>query len=177
MSTVEGALRLWTEIVKGLRAAGYSQVVPEYLKLSRMLSQARLTELVTGQPEAPYWGELRMLGCEALESLGPLADAAKILAELPLELQLSAAATAEPEALAAEQGNVEAAAEEAPVIATEEAIDVVEVAVAAPAEEKPKKRALRSKAKAKEGELVIAKKGKKPGNGPQSKKALSGYEN
>ena len=87
MTTTEGALRLWTEIVRGLQAAGYSKVVPEYLKLSRVLSQVRMTELLRGQPEAEHWSEIRKLAAEALESLNPLVEAAKILAELPSELQ------------------------------------------------------------------------------------------
>ena len=87
MTTTEGALRLWTEIVRGLQAAGYSKVVPEYLKLSRVLSQVRMTELLQGQAEAEHWGEIRKLAAEALESLNPLVEAAKILAELPSEIQ------------------------------------------------------------------------------------------
>src|SRR5215510_2469622 len=87
MTTTEGALRLWAEIVRGLQAAGYSKVVPEYLKLSRVLSQVRMTELLQGQPEAEHWSEIRKLAAEALESLNPLVEAAKILAELPSEIQ------------------------------------------------------------------------------------------
>lgn len=34
MTTTEGALQLWREIVRGLRAADYVQAVPEYLKLA-----------------------------------------------------------------------------------------------------------------------------------------------
>jgi hypothetical protein len=53
-----------------------------------MLSQTKMTELVKGQHEAPQWAQLRELAREALESLGPLAEAARILAELPSELRL-----------------------------------------------------------------------------------------
>jgi hypothetical protein len=91
LPTSDGALRLWSEIVRGLRSAGYKQAVPEYLKLSRMLSQTRMTELVKGQPESAQWTQLRELAREALESLGPLAEAARILAEMPSVLQLSEA--------------------------------------------------------------------------------------
>lgn len=87
MTTTEGALRLWTEIVRGLQAAGYSRVVPEYLKLSRVLAQVRMTELLQGQAEAGHWSELRRLAAEALESLNPLVEAARILAELPTEIR------------------------------------------------------------------------------------------
>ena len=88
MTTIEGALRLWSEIVHGLQATGYSTVVPQYLKLSRVLSQARMTELLQGQPEAGHWSEIRRLAAEALKSLDPLVEAARILVELPTELQV-----------------------------------------------------------------------------------------
>ena len=84
---MEGALRLWTEIARGLRAAGYDKVVPEYLRLSRMLAQTRMTEMLHGKREAEHWEQLRMLGTEALQSLGPLAEAARLLAELPTEMR------------------------------------------------------------------------------------------
>src|SRR5947207_3774370 len=87
MTITDGALRLWTEIARGLEAAGYSKVVPEYLKLSRALSQVRRTELIQGVPEAEHWKKIRNLAGEALLSLGPLVEAARILAELPSELQ------------------------------------------------------------------------------------------
>jgi len=87
MTITDGALRLWTEIARGLEAAGYSKVVPEYLKLSRALSQVRRTELLQGVPEAEHWKKIRNLAGEALLSLGPLVEAARILAELPSELQ------------------------------------------------------------------------------------------
>jgi hypothetical protein len=65
---MEGALRLWREIVRGLQAAGYSAVVPEYLKLSKALSQSRMIELLKGVSEAEHWTQPRRL---ALESLDP----------------------------------------------------------------------------------------------------------
>ncbi len=86
MTTTEGALRLWREIVNGLQNAGYERVLPEYLKLSRVLSQAHLTELLQGRPEAPPWSEIRSLASQALRCLGPLIEAATILAELPSEV-------------------------------------------------------------------------------------------
>ncbi|HLJ27597.1 MAG TPA: hypothetical protein VKY85_12875 [Candidatus Angelobacter sp.] len=87
MTTTEGALRLWREIARGLQAAGYAKVVPEYLKLSRALSQTRMTELLQGAPEAQHWTELRKLALEALQSLDPLVEAARVLAQLPCELR------------------------------------------------------------------------------------------
>ena len=87
MTITDGALRLWAEIARGLEAAGYSKVVPEYLKLSRALSQVRRTELLQCVPEAEHWKKIRNLAGEALLSLGPLVEAARILAELPSELQ------------------------------------------------------------------------------------------
>lgn len=90
LSTTEGALRLWREIVRGLQAAGYANVVPEYLKLSRALSQVKMTELLQGVPEAEHWTELRQLALEALKSLDPLVEAARVLAQLPSEFQAAA---------------------------------------------------------------------------------------
>ena len=94
MSTTEGALRLWREIVNGLQAAGYDRVVPEYLKLSQALAQVKMTELLKGQPEAAHWAEIRRLAVEALRSLGPLVEAAKVLAELPSDIRIDPAGKA-----------------------------------------------------------------------------------
>src|SRR5579871_1006151 len=87
MNTMDGALRLWREIVRGLEAAGYASVVPEYLKLSGSLSHVRMTELLQGEPEAEHWMELRNLAMQALKNLDPLVEAARILAQLPTELR------------------------------------------------------------------------------------------
>lgn len=84
-SITDGALQLWREIVRGLRAADYAQAVPQYLKLSQALRQLRTTELLGGHPEPAYWAEIRDLAREALQSFGPLLEAARLLAELPLE--------------------------------------------------------------------------------------------
>ena len=105
LTTTDGALHLWRGIVRSLQMAGYAKVVPEYLKLSRLLSQTRMAELLKGQPDAEHWNELRALAGEALQCLGPLVDAAKILAELPAELRITMAgsiaqiAPAEPEGI------------------------------------------------------------------------------
>jgi hypothetical protein len=89
MTTTEGALQLWREIVRGLRAADYVQSVPEYLKLSRVLSQVRVTELLQGKAEAEHWTELRKLAAEALQSLDTLAEAARVLAQIPSDIRES----------------------------------------------------------------------------------------
>jgi hypothetical protein len=85
-SITDGALQLWREIVRGLRAADYARAVPQYLKLSQTLRQLRTTELLGGHPEPAYCAEIRQLAREVLQSLGPLLEAARLLAELPLEL-------------------------------------------------------------------------------------------
>jgi len=87
MPATDGAVKLWTMIVGGLRQAGYANTVPEYLRLSRMLAQTRMTELVKGkQGNADQWNELRQLGSEAVRLLKPLLESAQILADLPAKL-------------------------------------------------------------------------------------------
>lgn len=84
--TVEGAIQLWTGLAKGFEAAGYEKVVPEYLRLSRLLSQMRVLELIKGQGDPAQWTTLRGLARAVLLHLNPLVEAAKVLAELPLDI-------------------------------------------------------------------------------------------
>ena len=90
LATLDGAIQLWRGIVGGFAAAGYSTVLPEYLRLSQMLSQTRMTGMLRGSPETQDWQELRRLGTEALLQITPLIEAARILAELPGEMTVSA---------------------------------------------------------------------------------------
>ena len=153
MSTTEGALRLWTEIVRGLQAAGYAKAVPEYLKLSRVLSQIRMTELLHGQPEAEYWNEIRRLAAEAFNCLSPLVEAAKILAELPTQIQgLHAVPPAKSPVPAEASAPAESPAEEAPAeppteIAPQEAAQLRDETIISdvPAKAVRKRRTLKTK--------------------------------
>ncbi len=84
LDTVDGARELWTTIVASLRSAGFADVGPEYLRLSEILRQAHAAELLNGAPDAAEWAHLQAAGREAVDHLGPLVAAAKILADLPV---------------------------------------------------------------------------------------------
>ncbi len=99
--TTEGAARLWEEIVRGLRQAGYDQVGPEYLKLSRVLTEARTSELLQGQgSDGDAWRRIRQAASEASGLLEPLVESARLLARLPTSIE-SAEAPAGPRKKAA----------------------------------------------------------------------------
>ena len=89
MSATEGALELWSSIVVALRQAGYAAAGPEYLRLSRVLTQQYSAHLLAGGASAARWGEIRRVGAEAVELLGPVVEAASLLARLPTEVSLA----------------------------------------------------------------------------------------
>lgn len=104
--TTEGAARLWEEIVRGLRQAGYDQVGPEYLKLSRVLTQARTSELLQGQTsDEAAWRKIRQAAAEAWDLLEPLVESARLLARLPTGIE---AAGAQPAGGGSESGGAAA---------------------------------------------------------------------
>ncbi|MCO6455422.1 MAG: hypothetical protein J5I93_09000 [Pirellulaceae bacterium] len=79
----EGAVRLWTQIVQGLRQAGYAEAGPAYLKLSQLIRAARGEQLLRGAADDTGWSELRELARDAEQMLGPVVEAARLLASLP----------------------------------------------------------------------------------------------
>lgn len=84
LSTLDGAVELWTAIGGALREAGYGDAGPEYLRLSRLLQQAHNAALLDPPvAEAEKWATLRHAAMTAYELLGPLAEAAATLAKLP----------------------------------------------------------------------------------------------
>lgn len=80
----EGAVRLWTQIVQGLRQAGYAEAGPAYLKLSQLIRAARGEQLLRGARDDAGWNELRGLARDAEQMLGPVLEAARLLAALPV---------------------------------------------------------------------------------------------
>ncbi len=85
-SKVQGAVQLWTQIVQALESANYTTILPEYLRLSRMLAQTHATELLLGRAEISHWERLRKLSGRSLEILMPLIEAARVLHELPTDI-------------------------------------------------------------------------------------------
>jgi hypothetical protein len=87
ITATEGALRLWSGIVRGLQQQGYEKAAPEYLRLSRLLANARRNELLRGVVgEAPHWIQIRKLAAEAARLLRPLLESAETLANLPISV-------------------------------------------------------------------------------------------
>ena len=90
---IRAAAQLWTHILQGFEVAGYAKVLPEYQRLSSLLAQERLKEIVNQQAETADWQQLRELGKAALTQLTPLVESARILAELPSSAPVDAVQT------------------------------------------------------------------------------------
>jgi hypothetical protein len=83
----ESSLQVWSQLVASLQQSGFREAGPEYLKLSRLVADTRRFELLrTGSAaDELAWERLREVGAVAHALLAPLAEAARILAELPMQ--------------------------------------------------------------------------------------------
>jgi hypothetical protein len=89
----ESSLQVWSQLLESLRRSGFREAGPEYLKLSQLVAEVRRRQLLRGfsQSEEAVWKKLSDVGVEAHALLGPLAEAARILAELPLRVSMNVA--------------------------------------------------------------------------------------
>ena len=83
----ESSLQVWSQLVASLQQSGFREAGPEYLKLSRLVADTRRFELLRAGSAADElaWEQLREVGAVAHALLAPLAEAARILAELPMQ--------------------------------------------------------------------------------------------
>jgi hypothetical protein len=86
----ESSLQVWSQLLDSLRRSGFREAGPEYLKLSRFVADVRRHQMVSGGDSAQetVWNQLSEVGVEAHGLLAPLAEAARILAELPLRVSI-----------------------------------------------------------------------------------------
>ncbi|HEX6247466.1 MAG TPA: hypothetical protein VFZ64_06295 [Nocardioidaceae bacterium] len=90
------AIDLWRSVVLGLRGARYDEIGIAYTKLSTLLVQQRVAELVSGEADRGEWSDLRSTAEEALQLLEPVTTAARQLAALPSRVDLDAHPNAVP---------------------------------------------------------------------------------
>jgi hypothetical protein len=77
-------------VVAALERANYAEVGPEYAKLSALLVQQRATEQRAGQPDRPEWTTLAATARAAVTLLDPVVAAARQLAALEPNCELTA---------------------------------------------------------------------------------------